>query len=483
MDPNSGATPNPLNPEPDAPTNPTPEPLDANPSEPTQSSHGGSLDGMVGTSRPTQEKTVKVTTKPAAPEQEAVSQTEAPVKPVDPMDRPMVVAPDSVAVAKPKKKRTGLIVAILVCLLIAVGCGVAAVLLLLNNKGSDAVKLAMDRLMSGEAPTNVMISGTIEMQIGDESSPFSQIGVDLNSKLITNSAQNSTTATVRFMPQNGSNELSLTVNELTNASGDLFLKLDGISSFVQGMANPEFPEEDVIIEGETDCDNSSNCLNANVAEEPAGASMMGGLASMLSTIENEWLKLSIEEAEGITGSMGAEGPLSCVMDLTSQINTSSSSALELYDKYPFITSTTNNLPVASRKNPIYKLGFDSEKFTKYIDEMQNTELLNSLYNCLGAENNVNISTDDVNEMVAKLPEIYVEIDGKNNFTRVYIESKNECDEDCEEDGEVNDYASLLTVDLDLSYPSSISIVEPNEYTSLTDLIQQMFQNPEAGFDF
>ena len=305
MDPNSGATPNPLNPEPDAPTSPTPEPLDANPSEPTQSSHGGSLDGMVGTSRPTQEKTVKVTTELAAPEQEAVSQTEAPVKPVDPIDRPMVVAPDSVAAAKPKKKRTGLIVAILVCLLIAVGCGVAAVLLLLNNKGSDAVKLAMDRLMSGEAPTNVMISGTIEMQIGDESSPFSQIGVDLNSKLITNSAQNSTTATVRFMPQNGSNELSLTVNELTNASGDLFLKLDGISSFVQGMANPEFPEEDVIIEGETDCDDSSNCLNANVAEEPAGASMMGGLASMLSTIENEWLKLSIEEAEGITGSMGA----------------------------------------------------------------------------------------------------------------------------------------------------------------------------------
>ena len=33
-----------------------------------------------------------------------------------------------------------------------------------------------------------------------------------------------------------------------------------------------------------------------------------------------------------------------------------------------------------------EVGFDSEKFTKYIDEMQNTELLNSLYNCLGAEN-------------------------------------------------------------------------------------------------
>lgn len=484
MNPNSGETPNPLNPEPDAPTNSTPEPLDANPSEPVQQMHGGSLDGMVGNSRPTKEPIQNNVEEVVVTESETIS---APAEPIDPMNRPMVqvVEPDATVAAKPKKKRTGLIVAILACLLIAVGCGVAAVLLVLNGKNTDAVRLAMNRLMSGEAPTNVMISGTIDMQIGDPDSPFSQVNVDLNTKLVANPAQNSTSATLKFIPQNSTNELSLGVSELSSANGDVYLKLDGVSEFINGMMNANLPDDGEVIEGEMiesemECEDPTNCMSGNIVEETPDSSIIGAFAGIFETIEGEWLKLSVDEAEGVADGMSFDGPLSCVVDLTNQINTSSSSAIELYDKYPFVTSTTEKLAVASRKNPIYKLGIDSEKLTKYIDEIQNTELLNSLYSCLGAENNVNISADDVTEMVAKLPEIYVEIDGNHDFTRLYVkaEFKDECDEECQENGEVSGYTNTLLVDLDLSYPSSISIIEPSEYISLTDLMQQMWQEPE-----
>ena len=45
--------------------------------------------------------------------------------------------------AKPKKK-TGLIIGMIVSIFLAVGCGVAAILLLTNNKKVDAVSAAMN---------------------------------------------------------------------------------------------------------------------------------------------------------------------------------------------------------------------------------------------------------------------------------------------------------------------------------------------------
>ena len=52
-----------------------------------------------------------------------------------------------------------------------------------------------------------------------------------------------------------------------------------------------------------------------------------------------------------------------------------------------------------------------------------------------------------------LPEIYVEIDDDNNFSRVYLS------------GETNGTAT--TADLNFSYPSEITITEPDDYVDIS----------------
>ena len=128
MNENSGGTPNPLN----------PSPLDANPSEPIEEVH----------QEPVQEKPVSVNpvepvpapepTPEPIPEPELKPLTEelvqesVMVNSLDPEGRPMEKAAETTAV-EPKKKKTSLIVGLVICLFIAVGCGVAAILMMMNT--------------------------------------------------------------------------------------------------------------------------------------------------------------------------------------------------------------------------------------------------------------------------------------------------------------------------------------------------------------
>ena len=384
-------------------------------------------------------------------EPQSVIETQPVVNP-DPLDRPMEKAPEQPA--EPKKKKTGLIVAVLIYLLIAIGCGVAAILLNLNL-GGDPVAKAISRLMSGNT-SNLLVNGDVDIQFGDPSAMVSKASVDFNAKLVANSMINSLDAAVKVTPQNSSKDLAFNVSETYSESGDLYLKVDGITNVLEDfLSNDGSLTTEPVIEIEL--------------EEGEEVEVVG--------IETDDID---EDVDDVDASITLN-----IMDLAKNVNANSNSAAEIYNRNPFVTSSTENMRVTSRRDPIYKLGVDSEKFTNYLNAIQNTELLNNLYTCLDWNNNLMVTTEDVAEIVETMPEIYVEINNDYVFTRLYLYyavagTEVDCDTsinieeesyiDC--DPSLNTKPTVMTVDLTFDYPTDINISEPVEYKNFSEIMQE-----------
>lgn len=495
MNDNPGGTPNPLNPNPGA--NDGPQPLDTAAVQPS---------------------------------------TNTSPQPVDPMNRPMKKAADQTTETKPKK--TGLIIAILACLLLAVGCGVAAILLMFSGKGGDPVANAMDKLMSGKTASNVVVSGDVDIDFGDASAPFKKAEINFDAKLISRTTINSLDVAVKLTPQNnplaetGAKDISFGFSEVHAENGDLYLKVDGAADALTGLVGDttktttstntldeiqslrmeaEAMAEELeaidaydIIDSDTidsldaiDTLDALDTLNTIDTTDTFDIEEYEPLATMLGVagfIDGEWIRLSAAELEAFSVSVVEDNPLSCLVDFTSNIDTRSNSALELYKKNPFVISTTDNMKVVSRRDPIYRLGFDGEKMANYIDSVQNAALLDDLYSCLGVNGYAKITAEDVAEVLEGMPEIYVEVNGDNVFTRLYLSYEIEnpllvtdCsstllgEDDCvETETTSTPENTTVTIDLTFDYPASVNISEPAEYQNFSDLIQEIFGNSNWG---
>ena len=188
------------------------------------------------------------------------------------------------------------------------------------------------------------------------------------------------------------------------------------------------------------------------------------LIDIVEVIDGEWLKVSLNELNTLSGGMTAGSDISCITNLVSDINTNSNSAAELYSKYPFISSTNENVRLASKNYPVYQVTIDSEKFANFVNSIQNSEMTANLYSCLGWTDNVSVSDDDVAEIVSEMPKIYAEVDGDNNFTRLYLVS------------DLNDGEATVTTDLGFSYPTNVNVAEPEEYQNFSDVIQEIMSS-------
>ena len=185
--------------------------------------------------------------------------------------------------------------------------------------------------------------------------------------------------------------------------------------------------------------------------------------------EIQKLEKELSEMKSLIEETGADTEqLSCVKNLVSDFGKNSSTTAQLYNKYPFVTSTNENVTITSKQNPIYELGLDSENFTNYFNEVQNTEIATSLYDCLDVKKSEDLSENDVAAMVKKLPKIYAEVNSANNFTRLYTTS------------DINNGMATVTVDFGFSYPSSVNVSEPSEYKNLIDFIQDLANSTSSS---
>ena len=480
MNENPGGMPNPLNPTPAA--GPAPNPMPSATPSPAPSPVT-----PVPTASPTPN-----TTPTQAPAQPVVPVTNTiKVDSLAPEDRPMEKAAPTEA-APAKKKKTGLIAGIIAVVAVLVLGGVAAAIAIIMMNQVDPVTAAMKKIMDGEAPTNVAIDGDINITLNDEFSPVSNIKIALNSKLISSSAINNSVANVTTTIRNVG-DFNIEFDEVYAGNGDLYFKIDGATSaledsgilYLLNLSN-QMPEqidcgEDAVcqtteIQALT-CTNGENCeltkiddtkLNVldggqNVLDANTIA-YFASLVGVIEVIDGEWLKVSVDELNMLSGGMTASSDISCVTNLVSNINTNSNSAIELYSKYPFISSTNKDVKLASKNYPVYQISVDSEKFANFVNSIQNSEMTANLYSCLGWTDNVSVSKDDVVKMVNTMPKIYAEVDSENNFTRLYLTS------------DLNNGEGTMMIDLGFSYPTNVNVSEPEEYKNFSDVIQEIMSS-------
>lgn len=477
MNENPEGTPNPLNPYPGSQDlAPTPEPIASAASEP------------VSPVEPMPEEPVQpIEEVVGAAEQKIEVATPLPESaPAQPIIEPAMnindqsisstqINPDSqttqtVEPAKKSGKKIATIFAV-IFILVAIGCGAAAIVIL-KPFGQDAVPAALSKLMNG-APSIVKIDGVATLNFNNQSSYVSNLKLDFKADLDNISGGNTISAKVAANFENGE-EFSFGADEIHTKDGNLYLKLSGISGALEKYYDM-LPNTHMKNSIKTNCvgDTSSttNCtassLSSSTTSQEKSTTISESLG-LIDVINDEWILIpgsSFSNVSDLINSNVSSGNKTsqCLIDAAGNLGEYGSNFAKLYNDNQFIAYSTDSIPIAKKKDAIYRLYIDAEKLAGFINAMTNSGFLNELSACMGGmamPTGITVSADALKPMIAFLPNIYVEIDDDNNFTRVYLESSSDI--------------TSVTVDLSFSYPTSITIEEPDHYIDFNENLSQIF---------
>lgn len=462
----------------------TPNPLNPTPTETSQPEPTAEKTEEIQTEpqiEPTVEKVETIQTEPSgAPKTEVIAETASPVN--QPMVSTLEIeAAEAAAKAeedKKKKSKKGLIIGLVVGFVVLVGGAIGAMFALGVFKPADPVVLAMSKIFEGPKPDNVHLGGTIKVTPKDTTFIRSAT-ITLDSAVKTGSMINATKAELKATTTIG--DLNIGIEEIYANAGEIYLKLDGIESISNLIQESTFDESllnessnDLELDASLDetldeanqlvedCINSEDGLSTDCVSETESESAMSGLAmfymlQMFGSIDGEWIRIPLSELE--SSGISFTSDTQCLTDTYNSIMNKGNLISEIYKKNSFVSSTNENLKISKKTNPIYKLVFDAEKMTSFSNEIKKSGIVPA--NCTGDEESS--SASDVEKALNNLPAIYVELDGNHNFTRFYTNF-------------TTDDGSALEVDLDLSYPSTIDVAEPIEYTDLESIIQDQMMN-------
>ncbi|MBO7131939.1 hypothetical protein J6V85_01575 [Candidatus Saccharibacteria bacterium] len=467
MNENPGGTPNPLN----------PSPLDANPSEPMEEVKAPQK--IEVQSEPVQSEPIQnepINPVPGQLTEELVEESVM-VDSLDPEGRQMEKIVEVPAPAPEKKpKKTGLIVGLIICLFVAVCCGVVAILLFMSGD-KDPFAAAAKKIINGNIPDNVAISGTIEIESNDSSSPVTNAKIVIDSKSKTTSLINNTTADIT-LTLTDEKELVYKLSEIYAENDDLYIKVEDKTVveddlvIVTDCVDGEAEGTDCVKAETTNCEGveGTNCTEPTTVEcegdECPEATLDIDLAEIFSgvveMIDGEWIRIPIEEMSSFNDESAMfENDMMCLVDVANEIEANINSIAELYNKNPFFSSVAENIPINSKLNTIRQVTVDDEKLANFINSVGSVSAINDMYDCLGVEGRTDVTASEITTAISKLPAVYVEVDSDTNISRVYTRILSE------------DESATMTIDLSLTYPSTINVSAPVEYKSLDEILEEV----------
>ena len=380
----------------------------------------------------------------------------------DPANRPMA----KIEIPEPKKskfkgrKRIGLIIGMIISLFLAIGCAVTATLLLLNAPRGDLVAIAVNKIASGKAPENVMIDGMIEITPENKKSTVPNLQITFGTEMTAKSMINSTLARISAQTKDGE-ELSVDISEIYAANGNFYLKVDGLKNL---LAKTDFADQLVIsdqttTQPEVDCYVAEGCPSApseNTTKETK--KLLTVLGGTIEVLDGEWVKIPVNDLNSIlNANFDNDNEFVCMAKLMGDINTNSNALSDFYLKNPFITSTDQNLTVTNERDTIRKVTINDQNFRAFMEAAANSSAMTNLASCLhyaSVENSIN----GLSEALQNLPDIYAEVDGDDNITRIYVDAK------------IDKGRAKLVANLRFSYPENVNVPEPTEYKDWSALI-------------
>lgn len=398
-------------------------------------------------------------------------------------------------IIKPKKgkKKKALIVGVIVCLFIAIGCAVAACLLAFNPSRGDAVAKAIDKIITGKAPSNVTIDGKLDFNLENMNSPFTNMSINLGTQASNNPSENSTMATVTAGLSNG-NEISFKLSEIYTSNEELYLKVDGIEEMFNGLYPADgslttdvseveggLTADSIELEGseEVDCYIEDGCpTSPNKNEtESINTESLNLMSNILQTIDGTWIRVPLGSLDTLSFGLGENKP-SCIKESVESLDGLGSTLAKLYKDYPFVSSTDENVGVSSVSDTIYKVSFN-KNFASFANSLENSAAGSSSTVC--AESSPSKSFADILRNLQNSADLFAEVDQDYNFTRLYFTgtfeaaSESACPDDaeCYMRNKTSGGTIDATVDLRFSYPNSIDASEPIEYQDLNSIIQSL----------
>lgn len=309
---------------------------------------------------------------PLTPAPEAAAPAPATEAPAPAPAAPEPVAP--AAPAAPKKKKTGLIIGLVLGFLAIVGGVVAILFIFVFNKSGDPASNAFQKLLNGDN-RNIAVSGRVDVNTGTAATINYTAAIDSVAKAGTVSARINTNV----------NGLDAEVEVEARLTGDenVYLKVSGVKDiYLNALKQYGFDCD------EMDCDSliSSSTSSSN--------DMFSGFLSL----EDKWIKI---EGAKITSAFTLPAGLK-LDDISSHKN----EVIDLYKKYPFIVSDTKDLKIAKKNDTLYKITIDYDKLASFANEA----VKNS---------GQSVDVSQVKDAIEKAGDVYAEIDNNGNFTRLY----------------------------------------------------------------
>ena len=389
-----------------------------------------------GTPNPLEQAPGAVAPTPVAPEPAAAPAEATPTPAATPTTEP-------VAPATPKKKKTGIIIGAIIGAL-AIAGGVAAILIIfVFGKSGNPVSDAFVRMLSNEE-RKVAVAGTFDYNL--MGTPFA----------VSYNAQVDTVAKVGVVTADISGEysgMSLDVNLEARLTGNdkLYLKVGGISSMFNGM----FEQLGVDCETE-DCSSYLSLITSSMDESNP---IMSAITALMQ-IDDKWIKIDGIDFNSLPLMLGLNAD-----DILARKN----ELVESYNKNPFLTSDTKDIKVAKKANDIYRVGIDFDKMAEFINEMVRKSCdPDSECGFKG------YTGSEVKTMIGSFGDVYVEVDGNNNFTRIYVDADTEEPADTTTTNPISIIGSQK-LDFAISYPASVNVSEPTDYIT-SDQLMTIFES-------
>ena len=371
---------------------------------------------------------------------EGASQNVTPTEPNNLVAKDSIVEP-----AGKKNKKRWLIASAIALIMIAIICGVTAIAIAMLSGGEDRVTKAIDKLLTGQAPNIVQVKGTVsggkKTKDGIETllpTNDSFTTIDFDGIFDTKTAMNKieAKATVSYS-EDEDDAVSVTVNEVTTKTGDIYFKVTGISDLL-AMTSPGVSYDDILEE-----------------------------------VEGQWILLSGDLTDTMS-QFTTDSTTTCLIQAVETLPEYSKDIANKYQANPFITASTDNLKIQMRKNNLYKLGFDKAKMNTFSNSLAENGFVKKLKACNGGAEDNDSTLDKVDTNAADL---YVEIDENYNFTRVYLDTTMDA----------ADSTSTTKADLNLVYPAELKVTEPTEYVDITtvvsNIMSKMVLNALSTYDY
>lgn len=393
-------------------------------------------------------KTDTAPVEPAPAEAPAEAPAPAAEAPADNAPAPVSEEPAGTVVEPAKKKKTGLIVLIVILVLAIIGGAVAAILILNpfgNGNGGgngggdkDAVSKAIVKLLSStEGPKKLGTKGTVEVTAGSASIPFKTIDatIDAGYDVETGKSSGDVTLDVAF---SSTDAITVKVKEML-VDKKLYLK---------ATTDKEVDTDDVDEDDET-----------------AQYSLM--IASIINMLGGKWISMTLTDATSTLPSGSTNQTAQCLIDAMKDSTSSKLDLGGLYQNNKFITSSTENLKISKKNDPLYKLGVDSEKAASFVNAVVDELGSSDAAKCIDTTSSEEVTAEQISEIVKELPVVYVEVNSDNDFTRFYTNYT------------TSDESLGIKVDLTLNYNPTVEATAPSDSVKLEDLFKSMYQNPST----